>query len=184
MRKTNKAGIDLIKSFEGLYLKPYLDPVNIPTIGIGTIAYPDKRKVSMSDPAITEAQAIEYLEHELREKEQGVEKLVKVPLNDNEFAALVCFAYNVGLGALEKSTLLKLLNADDRKGAADQFLRWNKAGGKELKGLTRRREAERHLFLTVPADPRASNDNLLPDGPTEEDIGVKLKEIEEEAMKH
>jgi lysozyme len=148
MRKVNDAGIKLIKSFEGLFLKPYLDPINIPTIGYGTIKYPNGKAVTMKDRAITEAEATEYLMHEVEEKAHNVGRMCKVAINDNEYAALVSFAYNVGWQALEKSTLLKLLNAGASKTAiGDQFLRWNKAGGKELPGLTRRRQAERALFL-------------------------------------
>jgi lysozyme len=180
MRKTSKAGIDLIKSFEGLFLKPYLDPIKIPTIGYGTIKYPNGKAVTMSDPAITEAQATEYLEHEVNEKAVNVERMVKVNLNDNEFAALVCFAYNVGWQALEKSTLMKLLNANaDKVAVADQFLRWNKAGGKELAGLTRRRQAERSLFL----QPEVQSGDLLPSGPTNEEINKKLEDIEKDILK-
>jgi lysozyme len=179
MRKTNKAGIDLIKSFEGLFLKAYLDPINIPTIGYGTIKYPDGKAVTMKDPAISEAQATQYLEHEVNEKVSNVERMVKVALNDNEFAALVSFSYNVGWQALEKSTLMKLLNAGaDRTAVADQFLRWNKAGGKELAGLTRRRQAERSLFLQP--DVQAG---MLPDGPSEDEINDKLKQIEDDIRK-
>jgi lysozyme len=179
MRKTNKAGIDLIKSFEGLFLKAYLDPINIPTIGYGTIKYPDGKAVTMKDPVISEAQATQYLEHEVNEKVSNVERMVKVALNDNEFAALVSFSYNVGWQALEKSTLMKLLNAGaDRTAVADQFLRWNKAGGKELAGLTRRRQAERSLFLQP--DVQAG---MLPDGPSEQEINDKLKQIEDDIRK-
>lgn len=180
MRKVNKAGIDLIKSFEGLFLKPYLDPIKIPTIGYGTIRYPNGKPVTMNDPAITEAKALEYLEFEVNEKAHGVEKAVKVALNENEFAALVSFAYNCGLGNLQGSTLLKLLNSNaDRVAVADQFLRWNKAGGKELPGLTRRRQAERALFLQP--EPKSSSQGL-PSGPSEEEINQKLKEIEDDII--
>ena len=179
MRKTNKAGIDLIKGFEGLFLKPYLDPINIPTIGYGTILYPNNKAVTMKDSPITEEQATEYLEHEVNLKASGVEKIVKVELNDNEFAALVSFSYNVGTGALQSSTLLKLLNAGaDRNAVADQFLRWNKAGGKELAGLTRRRQAERSLFLQPD-----TQEELLGKGPTEDEINDKLKQIEDDILK-
>ncbi len=181
MRKVNKAGIDLIKSFEGLFLKPYLDPIKIPTIGFGTIQYPNGKKVTMQDPAITEAQAEEYLQHEVNQKSAAVEKMVKVPLNDNEFAALASFSYNVGSGALQGSTLLKLLNAgSDRSAVADQFLRWNKAGGQELPGLTRRRQAERSLFLQPAVQ---SSSDMLPSEPSDEDINAKLKKLEDEIMK-
>lgn len=177
MRKVSKAGIDLIKSFEGLSLKPYLCPAKIPTIGYGSIEYPDGKKVSMKDASITEAQAEQYLEHEINKKASEIEKMVKVQLNDNEFAALTSFAYNVGTGALKGSTLLRLLNSNaDRIAVADQLLRWNKAGGKELPGLTRRRQAERSLFLQP-------EESMLPQGPSEKEIQDKLKSIEDDILK-
>ena len=178
MRKVNKAGIDLIKSFEGLSLKPYLDAVKIPTIGYGTIMYPTGTKVSMKDSKITEDQALSYLEHEVNMKAKAVEAMVKVSLNDNEFAALVCFAYNVGTEALRGSTLLKMLNGGaDRKAVSDQLLRWNKAGGKELAGLTRRRQAERSLFI------QPIEEDMLSDEPSQDEIEEKLRSIEEEILK-
>jgi len=182
MRKVNKAGIELIKGFEGLFLKPYLDPIKIPTIGYGTIKYENGAKVSMKDPAITEERAVELLQWEVDMKAAAVEKMVKVALNDNEFAALASFSYNVGSSALEKSTLMKLLNAgSDRKAIADQFLRWDKAGGQVLPGLTRRRQAERSLFLQPVVE--SKSDSLLPDGPSDEDINEKLKKMEDDIMK-
>jgi lysozyme len=182
MRRVNKAGIDLIKSFEGLFLKPYLDPIKIPTIGYGTIVYENGNKVTMQDPAITEERALQLLQWEVDEKAANVERMVKVQINDNEFAALSSFAYNVGWPALEKSTLMKLLNSNaDRVAIADQFLRWNKAGGQELPGLTRRRQAERSLFLQPMVE--SSSDELLPSGPSDDDINEKLKKLEDEIMK-
>ena len=181
MRRINQAGIDLIKAFEGLHLDPYLCPAKVPTIGYGTIMYPNGRKVTMQDPSITEAQALEYLEHEINEKAKGVEKVVKVSLNDNEFSALVSFAYNVGVGAFQGSTLLKLLNANaDRVAVADQLLRWNKADGKVLNGLTRRREYERSLFLQDVVEYKSEH---LSSGPSDDDINEKLRKLEEEIMK-
>lgn len=181
MRRVNKAGIDLVKSFEGLFLKPYLDPIQIPTIGYGTIQYENGKKVSMQDPAISEQRALDLLEWEINEKAAAVEKMVKVSLSDNEFAALVSFAYNCGVGNLGSSTLLKLLNANaDRTAVADQFLRWNKAGGQVLNGLTRRREAERSLFLKQEVE---SKSEQLPSGPSDDDINAKLKKLEDEIMK-
>jgi len=182
MRTVNKAGIDLIKSFEGLHLKPYLCPAKIPTIGYGTIRYPNGKAVTLNDKAISEKEAEAYLIHEVHEKAVGVQKLVKVPLNDNEFAALVSFAYNVGLGAFGGSTLLRLLNSNaDRVAVADQFLRWNKAAGKELSGLTRRRQAERSLFLQPVLNSRKQE--TLPSGPSKDEINSKLKAIEDEITK-
>ena len=182
MRKVNQAGLDLIKSFEGLFLKPYLDPIQIPTIGYGTIKYPNGAKVTMADAVITQDQASEYLEFEVEEKSENITRMTKINLNDNEFAALTSFAYNVGWPALEKSTLMKLLNAGaDRVAVADQFLRWDKAGGKVLPGLTRRRKAERDLFLKPMVE--SKGEELLPSGPSDDDINEKLKKLEDEIMK-
>lgn len=155
----SQRGIDCIKHFESC-LEPvtvkgvqmfaaYPDPAHgwkVPTIGWGTIQYPDGRKVAKGD-LIDQGRADRLLAWEVGEKAEGVRALVKVPVNSDQFAALVSFAYNVGLGNLGKSTLLKLLNAGDYAGAADEFLKWNKAGGKVLAGLTRRRKSERNLFL-------------------------------------
>ena len=133
---------ELIKSFEGLELVAYLCPADIWTIGYGHTG-----NVKEGD-SITKAEAEALLDKDLQTFRNGVKRLVKVPLNENQFGALVSFAYNIGLGSLQSSTLLKMLNAGDYTGAADQFLRWNKSGGKVLTGLVRRREAERAVFLT------------------------------------
>lgn len=133
---------ELIKSFEGLELEAYLCPADIWTIGYGHTG-----NVKEGD-SITKAEAEALLDKDLQTFRNGVKRLVKVPLNENQFGALVSFAYNLGLGSLQNSTLLKMLNAGDYTGAADQFLRWNKSGGKVLTGLVRRREAERAVFLT------------------------------------
>lgn len=175
-RKIAKPGLELIKSFEGLRLKSYLCPAKIATIGYGTTKYPNGKKVSLGDPEITELQAAEYLEHEINEKAAGVEKYVTVAINQNQFDALVSFAYNLGVGALQKSTLIRLLNAGDVSGAAEQFLRWTKASGKELPGLLRRRQAERSLFLKSDV----LTPSLLSDGPTTEEINKKLADIEKD----
>lgn len=147
MRLISQAGLNLIESFEGCILHPYLDSVKIPTIGIGTIVYPDGRKVTMKDPPITQDQAYDFLKKHLVKDCSEVEKLIKVPINDNQFAALVSFVYNLGFGALQSSTLLRKLNSGDVKSAADEFLKWDHAGGVVVAGLTRRRQAERALFL-------------------------------------
>jgi GH24 family phage-related lysozyme (muramidase) len=139
--KTNQKGVDLIKSFEGLSLTAYRDPVGVWTIGYGTTT---NVKAGMR---ITTAQAEEYLKQDLLYFERAVKDNVKVSLNSDQFAALVSFTYNVGSGALQSSTLLRLLNQGDYQGAADQLLRWNKGDGVELPGLTRRRKAERAMFL-------------------------------------
>lgn len=133
---------ELIKSFEGLELEAYLCPADVWTIGYGHTG-----NVKEGD-SITKAEAEALLEKDLAVFRNGVTRAVKVPLNENQFGALVSFAYNLGIGSLQSSTLLKLLNAGDYAGAADQFLRWNKSKGKVLTGLVRRREAERAVFLT------------------------------------
>ena len=147
MRQINQAGLNLIESFEGCKLKPYLDSVKIPTIGIGTTVYPDGKKVTMKDPAITKDQAYAFLKSHMDKDCEAVSNMVKVVINDNQFAALVSFAYNCGRAALAASTLLKRVNAGEFQKAADEFLKWDHAGGVVVAGLTRRRQAERALFL-------------------------------------
>ena len=144
--KTSQSGISLIKGFEGKRLNAYYDGVGVWTIGFGTIKYPNGVWVKKGDTC-TEAQAESYLKNDLVKFENAINRLVKVPLNQNQFDALSSFTYNLGETNLSSSTLLKKLNAKDYAGTADQFLRWNKAGGKVMNGLTRRREAERILFL-------------------------------------
>ena len=146
--KISEKGLGLIKEFEGLVLKPYKDAVGIPTIGYGNTYYEDGRKVSLSDPAITEERATELLKMVVKRYEDAINRYVQVPITQNQFDALVSFAYNIGNENVRKSTLMKLLNRKQYTEAADQLLRWNKAGGKTLKGLTRRRQAERVLFLS------------------------------------
>lgn len=147
MRSINQAGLNLVEQFEGIRLKPYLDSANVPTIGLGTTRYPDGKAVTMNDPPITKKQAYEFLTKHLQADANAVSGMLKVVVNDNQFAALVSFAYNVGRGALASSTLLKKLNSGDVEGAANQFLKWDHAGGVVVAGLTRRRQAERALFL-------------------------------------
>lgn len=152
---TNQAGIELIKEFEGLRLRAYLCPAGVATIGYGTTIYPTGRKVQLGDTC-TEGQAEQFLRHDLRAFEREVERMVRVPINPNQFSALVSFAYNTGSSALQKSTLLRLLNAHNYAGAAEQFARWTYAGGKSLPGLVRRRAAERALFIQTDITPAAN----------------------------
>lgn len=148
MRSINQAGLDLIKVSEGFRSKPYLDAVSKPTIGYGATFYKDGKAVTMKDNPITEEEASKLLNDLLNtEFCPKVEKLIKVQVTDNQFSAIVSFAYNVGLGNLQNSTLLRCLNAKNYKDAADEFLKWNKAGGIQLPGLVKRRQAERALFL-------------------------------------
>ena len=145
--KTSKAGLNLIKQFESFRAAPYLCSAGVPTIGYGTTVYPNGIKVKLSDQKITQQLAESFLQHHVNAIEKDILSLIKVPLKQNQFDALVSFSYNVGVGAFRDSTLLKLLNAGDIDGASKQFERWNKAGGKVSNGLTRRRNAEKVLFL-------------------------------------
>jgi len=144
--KTSQVGIDLISSFEDTRFEAYDDGVGVWTIGIGTTVYPNGTKVKKGD-SCTLDQAKSYFSHDLKRFEASVNNLVKVPLSQNQFDALVSLVYNIGSGNFASSTLLKKLNAKDYAGAAEQFPRWNKGGRKVMKGLVRRRDAERALFL-------------------------------------
>lgn len=146
-RDISARGIELIKHFEGLFLTAYLCPAGVWTIGYGHTGLRHRDGTVRAGRKITEAEAETLLRIDMDYFEGKVQSLVKVPLNDDQFAALVSFAFNVGEGNLASSTLLRRLNAGDYAGAAEQFARWNKAAGKTLAGLTRRRSSERNLFL-------------------------------------
>ena len=146
MSVSNK-GVDLICEFEGKRLAAYDDGVGVWTIGFGTIKYPDGNRVKKGD-ACTLEQAKEYMRHDLIEFEHTVNSSVKVPLNQNQFDALVSLAYNIGSNAFKSSTLVKKLNTGDYQGAADQFNVWINAGGKRMQGLVNRRDREKLLFLS------------------------------------
>ncbi|MWC19655.1 glycoside hydrolase family protein [Acinetobacter johnsonii] len=140
-------GVDLISGFEGKRLVAYDDGVGVWTIGFGTTVYPNGIKVKKGDTC-TEAQAKAYMAHDLKKFESAVNNTVKVPLNQNQFDALVSLAYNIGTDAFSKSTLVKKLNANDNRAAADQFDVWVNAGGKRMQGLVNRRAKEKALFLS------------------------------------
>lgn len=144
--KTSSVGINLITGFEDLVLTAYDDGVGVWTIGFGTTVYPNGVKVKKGD-VCTKAQALSFFQYDLRRFEAAVNQAVKVVINQNQFDALVSLTYNIGESAFKKSTLLAKLNKGDFTGAADQFKVWNIGGGKVLKGLERRRAAERELFL-------------------------------------
>jgi len=146
-RRTNAAGVALIKSFEGLHLTPYLCPARVWTIGYG------HSRTVRAGMKITSAEADQLLDDDLRLVERAVQRLATVPLNDNQFSALVSFTFNVGIGNFEDSTLLRLLNRGWYEQVPAQLMRWNRAGGEILGGLSRRRAAEGRLWNTpVAAD--------------------------------
>jgi lysozyme len=137
-------GIDLIRTFEGLKLKAYLCPAGVPTIGIGTTVYPDGRKVRLGD-TITQAQAVDYLRHDLEWCYACVSKTTPTTTQP-QFDALCSLTYNIGCGGFAKSTVAREHRAGNYEQAADAFLLWNKAAGRVLPGLVSRREAEREIY--------------------------------------
>ncbi|ENR4993248.1 lysozyme [Enterobacter roggenkampii] len=145
--QTSDKGIALIKQFEGCKLTAYQDSVGVWTIGYGWTKPVDGKPIR-AGMTIKQETAERLLKTGLVSYENDVSRLVKVDLTQGQFDALVSFTYNLGARSLSTSTLLRKLSGGDYAGAADEFLRWNKAGGKVLNGLTRRREAERALFLS------------------------------------
>ena len=140
--KTSQRGLDLIKKWEGLRLEAYLCPAGVWTIGYGHI-----KGVKKGDK-ISQAQANTLLADDVANvAESAVNAYVNVPLNQEQFDALASFTFNLGGGNLKSSTLLKKLNDGDYLGAANEFKRWVKAGGKTLNGLVDRREAEAQMFV-------------------------------------
>jgi len=143
-----KKGLALIKEFEGCKLTSYKCPAGVWTIGIGSTRYSDGSAVKQGQTLANEEAALLLLSKTLAPYEHAV-NAIKVELTQNEFDALVSLTYNIGAGNLASSTLVKMLKAGDNKAEiAKQFLRWDKANGKPLTGLTRRRNAEAELFLT------------------------------------
>jgi len=139
--KISEAGINLVKHYEGLQQQPYICPAGKPTIGYGHTG-PDV----VFGITITEADADKLLREDLHYAERGVETYARVPLTQGQFDALVSFAFNLGIGALRDSTLLKKVNAKDFDGAAAEFGKWVHGGGRVLPGLIKRRAAEAALF--------------------------------------
>lgn len=144
--KIQSRGLQIIKEFESLKLKPYLCPAGIPTIGYGSTYYEDGTKVTLNDLPITEQRADELLANISDKFSIQVSKLLKVELNQNQFDALVSFSFNIGIGNLTTSTILKKINEKDFENTSLEFAKWNKSGGKVLNGLITRREKERQLF--------------------------------------
>lgn len=148
--KIGEKGLALIKDFEGWYSKPYLDPVGIATIGYGFTYYlPGRKKVTLKDKPLSKAEGEPMLKEILTNYENDVKRLVKKPINQNQFDALISFTYNLGATNLGKSTLLKKVNKDPNDPTiASEFMKWVNAGGKPFSGLIRRRKAEADLYYT------------------------------------
>ena len=147
-KKASDKCIRLIKQFEGFSSKPYLCPAGVATIGYGSTRDTDGKAITMAHKTITEAEAANLMRATLVTYENAVNRYVKALINQNQFDALVDFAYNAGAKNLLTSTLLKKLNAEDYAGASEEFGKWTFAAGKKLNGLVRRREAERQLFIS------------------------------------
>jgi lysozyme len=145
--KVNKLGIETMHHFEGCKLTAYQCPAKVWTIGWGNTYYPDKTPVKQGD-VITQEQANALFETVMNNFALGVKKCLTKEVNENQFSALVCFAYNVGIGSLQKSTLLKKININPNdQTIAGEFAKWTKASGKVLLGLVRRRKAEADLYF-------------------------------------
>lgn len=142
--KISQAGIDLIRRFEGCKLKPYLCPAGYWTVGYGHVIGNGKTKPEKQ--LYTQEEVNELLRTDLVRFEQGVLRYCPVHLTQFEFDSLVSFSFNLGLGVLQRSTLRRKILRKDGEGAAKEILKYNKAGGQVLKGLTRRREAEYRMF--------------------------------------
>jgi lysozyme len=149
----------MIMHHEGVRSKPYQCPALLWTIGVGHVIDPTHAKVPMADRkqlpipsgwdrVLSNDEIMDILKKDLNRFEQGVLRLIKVPLTQGQFDALVSFSFNVGLGNLQNSTLRMKINRGDYEGASEQFLVWTKAGGKVLKGLVTRRTDEQALFLS------------------------------------
>ena len=142
-----KIAAEVIKEFEGYSSEPYLCPANIPTIGYGNTMYDNGERVTMDDSDITKKEAEKMLLDTIKSVEKQVKNVVEVKLPAHKLAALISFTYNVGIGNLSNSTLLAWVNSNpDYSQIPSQFRRWNKGGGKVLKGLIRRREAEIEIW--------------------------------------
>lgn len=146
--KIGTKGLDLIKSFEGLKLKPYLCPAKVPTVGYGSTFYENDKKVKLTDPSITEQRASELLLDSLKGFERYVDSYCRDDINQNQFDALVSFCYNLGPANLKSSTLLKKANVNPNdETIRDEFMKWTRSSGKILKGLVARRQAESDLYF-------------------------------------
>ena len=145
----------VIKQFEGFRAKPYKDSAGIPTIGYGTIQYPDGKAVTMKDPAVTEQQAEGFLSFEMSKKSAAITPCLRRKATLHQGAAMLSLTYNIGTGAFKGSTVLRKFNAGDIPGSADAFLMWDKATVDGhlvvVPGLHKRRVQERAIFLTADA---------------------------------
>ena len=147
MRHINERGIEMVKSFEGLALRPYVCAGGVVSVGYGCTVSRTGGPFNLDMESISETEAEALLVRDLESSEGWVSRLIKTALTENQYSALTSFTFNVGAGALQRSTLRMKLNRSEYQGAADEFPKWRMAGGRILAGLVRRRAAERALFL-------------------------------------
>ena len=147
MRLINERGIEIVKSFEGLALRPYVCAGGVNSVGYGATRSSTGGPIDPDMEPISETEAEALLVRDLETSEGWVSRLIKTALTENQFSALTSFTFNVGAGALQRSTLRMKLNRSEYQGAADEFPKWRIAGGRILAGLVRRRAAEQALFL-------------------------------------
>lgn len=143
----NDEGLGIIKKWEGCSLVPYLDPIGIPTIGVGSIWSFDGGRVTMDHRQITKAEADGLLKKQLGRTQGFIDRLVSVPVNENQFSALCSLISNIGSGNFQASSLRAKLNRLDYWGASNEFWKWRRAGGRILRGLVLRRKDETELFV-------------------------------------
>ena len=142
-RQATDKGIFLIQAFEGFSAFPYRDVAGLWTVGIGHLIKPSE---TFTEP-ITQQEGEALLRKDLWTAERAVLRLIRVPLNDSQFDALVSFTFNLGSGSLQRSALRAKINRGEYEAAGDEFLKWVYVGGQKSKGLLRRRIAERAMFL-------------------------------------
>lgn len=142
----SEKAIDLIARFEGFSSAPYLDPIGVPTIGYGSTWGRLGSPITLEHPPIDKDEGKALLEMVVRSMEVSIGRLARVALEQHQFDALVSFTYNVGTGNFQRSTMRMKLNRGDYSGAANEFWKWRRAGGRILPGLVRRRAAEERMF--------------------------------------
>jgi GH24 family phage-related lysozyme (muramidase) len=147
MRHITQAGLDLIKRFEGFSPTVYICPAGYPTIGYGHVVKPDERQQFAG--GITPEHSETLLRQDVQTAERAVLRLITVPLTDGQFDALVSFTFNLGAGALQRSTLRRKVNRGDHAAVPAEFRKWVWVGGRKLEGLVRRREAEAELYVST-----------------------------------
>ena len=145
--KASEKCLDMIVHHEGLRLKPYKCPAGLYTVGVGHLIGDGKSLPDSWNRTFTLEEVYDLLAKDVTRFERGVERLITIPLKQGEYDAIISFAFNLGLGTLQKSTLRQKLNRGDKEGAIESLLKYNKAGGKILKGLDNRRKDEAALFL-------------------------------------